>query len=127
MIDVVAAVIERDGKVLLGQRPAGKRHGSMWEFPGGKVHEDESFRDALGRELKEELELELTHAGEVLFSVQDPGSEFLIHFVRCEAEGEPSAVEHEAVRWMHRAETVETELAPADRSFVERWRELERL
>lgn len=54
--DVAAAVIEqRDGQFLLAQRPAGKVYAGYWEFPGGKVHADESPRDAVARELEEEL------------------------------------------------------------------------
>ena len=55
MTTVVAAVIERDGQVLIGQRPAGKRHALKWEFPGGKVEPGESPENALRRELEEEL------------------------------------------------------------------------
>jgi len=55
MTTVVAAVIERDGQVLIGQRPAGKRHGLKWEFPGGKVEPGEAPERALRRELEEEL------------------------------------------------------------------------
>jgi len=55
MTTVVAAVIERDGQVLIGQRPAGKWHALKWEFPGGKVEPGESPEAALRRELEEEL------------------------------------------------------------------------
>jgi 8-oxo-dGTP diphosphatase len=55
MTTVVAAVFERDGQVLIGQRPAGKRHGLKWEFPGGKVEPGEAAEAALRRELEEEL------------------------------------------------------------------------
>jgi len=58
MTTVVAAVIERDGQVLIGQRPAGKRHALKWEFPGGKVEPGESAQDALRRELEEELAIQ---------------------------------------------------------------------
>lgn len=48
-------IIRADGHVLLQKRPAGKPHAGLWEFPGGKVESDENQRDALARELKEEL------------------------------------------------------------------------
>src|SRR5580765_1239531 len=54
-MDVVAAIIERDGKVLICQRKAGQRHAGKWEFPGGKVEPGEEFSSALARELAEEL------------------------------------------------------------------------
>ena len=62
MLRVVAAVIERDGLILIGQRPPGKSHALEWEFPGGKVEPGESPRAALARELREELEIE-AHIG----------------------------------------------------------------
>lgn len=54
---VVAAVIERDGLILIGQRHANKWHGLKWEFPGGKVEPGETPAAALGRELEEELSI----------------------------------------------------------------------
>lgn len=54
MIEVVAAIIERDGKILLAQRPAQSDQAGLWEFAGGKVEPDESQRQALVRELREE-------------------------------------------------------------------------
>ena len=54
-MEVVAAVIERDGQILIGQRKARGRHGLKWEFPGGKVEPGEELRAALARELREEL------------------------------------------------------------------------
>jgi 8-oxo-dGTP diphosphatase len=54
---VVAAVIERDGNVLIGQRRFGEPHGGRWEFPGGKMEPHEEPRGALARELEEELSI----------------------------------------------------------------------
>jgi mutator protein MutT len=62
VVEVVAAVIERDGPagklVLIGQRKPGGRHGGKWEFPGGKVEPREEPRAALARELREELAID---------------------------------------------------------------------
>ena len=65
MTTVVAAVIERDGQVLIGQRPAGKRHGLKWEFPGGKVEPGEAAEAALRRELEEELGIQAVIGGQM--------------------------------------------------------------
>jgi len=65
MTTVVAAVIERDGQVLIGQRPAGKWHALKWEFPGGKVEPGESPEDALRRELEEELGIQAVIGGRI--------------------------------------------------------------
>jgi len=61
MIEVVAAIIERDGKILLAQRPAQSDQAGLWEFAGGKVELDESQQQALVRELNEELGIEGTY------------------------------------------------------------------
>lgn len=62
-VEVVAAVIQRgDGSFLLAQRPAGKAYAGYWEFPGGKVEQEESPAQALQRELREELGIEVTLA-----------------------------------------------------------------
>jgi len=117
-IPVVAAVIRRGGAVLLGLRPAHKRHGSMWEFPGGKVLDGESLGDALARELREELGVRVSRGAPALFVARDPGSPFEIHFVPVEIEGTPRAVEHQEVRWVALADLASLPLAPADRRFV---------
>ncbi len=120
-IRVAAAVIRRGGRFLLGLRPRAKRHGGRWEFPGGKLDPGETLADALRRELREELALELTSAGGSLFVAQDPGSPFEVHFVAAEASGEPEALEHEEVRWISPAEGEKLDLAPSDRAFFEQY------
>jgi len=62
-IDVVAAVIERDGRILIARRPAASHLGGLWEFPGGKRHPGESAEAALVREIREELDAALAGDG----------------------------------------------------------------
>lgn len=114
---VVAAVLVRDGRVLLCRRPLAKRHGGLWELPGGKVHAGESDEAALRRELAEELGLELERAGETLAEIADPGSPFVVRFLRADARGEPEAREHLAVEWVAIAAAPSYPLAPSDRGF----------
>lgn len=116
---VAAAVVRRDDAVLVCRRPVVKRHGGLWEFPGGKLHAGESFRDALCRELREELGVELVSTGETLLVEHDPGSPFEIHFIEAAIEGEPRALEHEEVRWISIAACRDLAFAPSDRVFVE--------
>jgi 8-oxo-dGTP pyrophosphatase MutT (NUDIX family) len=74
------------------------------------------------RELAEELEIELTELVSYLGSEEDPGSEFVLHFVEVVAAGEPAAVEHDEVAWVRLQDVERYALAPGDRSFIERWR-----
>jgi 8-oxo-dGTP diphosphatase len=59
---VAVALVDADGRVLLAQRPAGKAMAGLWEFPGGKIHPGESPEAALIRELKEEIDIDVTEA-----------------------------------------------------------------
>ena len=115
---VVAAVIERGNRVLIAQRPPQKRHGYMWEFPGGKVETTESDLDALQRELSEELGLRVISTLPAMAALEDPGSEFLIVFVPVVAEGEPECREHLAILWASWYELTALPLAPTDHRFV---------
>lgn len=117
-VEVLAAVIRSGGRLLVGRRPRTKRHGGLWEFPGGKLLEGESRAQAAERELREELGVRLVRLGRTLHSRRDPGSPFLIHFVEAEIEGEPVAREHEELRWVPPAELEALDLAPADAAFA---------
>lgn len=122
-IEVVAAVIQRGERVLAFRRAAHKRHGGLWEFPGGKVEPGEDDRAALARELLEELQVEVD-VGELLWAGVVPGGaglEIDIRFYRCRvAAGEPvlGPDDHDAVRSLSRAELPDLEWAPGDRQFV---------
>lgn len=118
-VDVVAALLQRNGKFLLCRRPEEKRHGGLWEFPGGKVDPGESFRDALRRELEEELRLVVSDSGHPLASIPDESSGLLIHFIPTEAGGNPEPLEHSSVDWVRPSKAQEYSLAPADQAFVE--------
>lgn len=116
---VLAAVIERNGNYLICQRPAKKRHGRLWEFPGGKVKTGETHFEAAHRELAEELDVRVLSVGSPLFSIADPGSEFVIEFVPTAIHGSPQCLEHMDLRWMVLRDLPTLELAPSDRQFVD--------
>ncbi len=118
MIRVLAAVIERDGRFLVCQRPVHKRYGGLWEFPGGKVEEGETDFDAASRELAEELGVRVVEVGEVEFSVRDPGTDFMIEFLRVQIEGEPEYLEHAVHAWVTREELRALPLAPSDGRYA---------
>jgi mutator protein MutT len=117
--NVLAAVIERDGNYLVCQRPAHKRHGSLWEFPGGKVEAGETHFQAARRELAEELDVRVLSVAAAIFAVADPGSEFLIEFVPTTIDGSPKCLEHTDLKWMSLPDLPSLELAPSDRRFVD--------
>ena len=120
-IRVVAAVVEHENRYLVCQRPLHKHHGGLWEFPGGKVHSGESDADAVVRELSEELAVQTTRIGDVLFTAEDPGAEFEINFVSATIEGTPILREHIALAWLSPAELRDLPLAPSDQAFVAGW------
>lgn len=117
-IHVVAAVILRDGRYLVCRRPPEKRHGGLWEFPGGKVDRSETRTQAVRRELAEELGLEALEVGLVLFTSADEGAPYLIEFIETVAEGAPVLHEHSEIGWFTAAELVTLPLAPADARFA---------
>lgn len=113
-IRVLAALIARDGRWLLGLRPDGKRHAGQWEFPGGKVEPGESDAEAMARELREELDLTLVSLGAERFVQRDGDSPFEITFVEVTVSGTPRALEHAALAWVSAEELAHYPLAPSD-------------
>jgi 8-oxo-dGTP diphosphatase len=117
LIRVLAAVIRRGDRYLVCRRPAHKRHGGCWEFPGGKLEPGETLLEAARRELKEELRIEVLSAGEPLYRRQDADSPFLIEFVEVQIRGVPRALEHDEIRWLNAQELRSLNLAPSDQAF----------
>ena len=122
-MDVVAAVIERDGQVLICQRKRGGRHELKWEFPGGKVEAGEHPRDALARELNEELAIR-ARIGEQIdhHEVQyGNGPRIQLHFFRVtEFSGEPVNTEFESIAWERKANLPQYDFLEGDVEFVRR-------
>ena len=119
LVRVLAAVIERNERYLICKRPAHKRHGGLWEFPGGKIEMGESDHDAASRELREELGVTVTFVSEAVFKRQDEGSVFSIEFMPVEIVGDPQDIEHTAHSWVQAEDLLSFNLAPSDRIFVE--------
>lgn len=122
MLEVVAAVIERQGRYLLCQRPQGKHHGGLWEFPGGKVRSGEALAEALARELQEELSLRVTCSPVLVSRIVD--GPLAISFFAVSTRGEPRLHEHSALAWAALPELCSYLLAPCDGRFVQElvWR-----
>ncbi|AUU85145.1 pyrimidine (deoxy)nucleoside triphosphate diphosphatase [Leclercia adecarboxylata] len=115
-LDVVCAILERDGKILLAQRPLHADQPGLWEFAGGKVEAGETQPAALVRELREELGIEACPA-EYIASHQREVSQRLINLHAwhvAEFTGTPEARYHSQLVWCSPHEALDYDLAPAD-------------
>jgi 8-oxo-dGTP diphosphatase len=125
MVEVVAAVIMRDGKILIGQRKRGGRHPLKWEFPGGKVEPGEEPRAALTRELREELNVEAL-IGEELDSYEvsyRDGFRFMLHFYRVtQFQGELRNLDFEQIAWEKPERLSDYDFLEGDVTFVSKLR-----
>ena len=120
-IEVVAAVIEREGRILIARRPAALHLGGLWEFPGGKQKPDEGARHALEREIREELGVGVT-VGPLLETVDwtYPEKRVRLSFFRCAIEGEPRALEGQEIAWVAPSDLPRYQFPPADAALVAR-------
>lgn len=125
MTEVVAAVIEREGRVLICQRPAHKARGLLWEFAGGKVEPGETKAQALARECREELGITV-EPGEVFLEVTHAYPDLTVHLTVLRAglaAGEPQLLEHADLRWVTAAELPGFAFCPADAAIVQKLRQ----
>ena len=118
---VVAAIIERDGEILICQRRKDDSHALKWEFPGGKVELGESPQEALERELEEELAIQARIGPQLACSThQYPGRApmELVFFSVREFHGEPVNRAFEQFRWERPARLVEYDFLEADAAIL---------
>lgn len=119
---VTAGLILQDGKLLITQRREGSFHGLLWEFPGGKVEEGEGPEQALQRELKEELgiEVKVERVFDVVFSA-DPIHPLLLLAYWCSIEkGSPQPIGCRDLQWVSLQELQGLSMPPADQSLRNR-------
>lgn len=120
-IEVVAAIIIRDGKLFATQRGYGEWK-DWWEFPGGKIEPEESQEDALKREIREELATEI-EVGTLLSTVEYdyPKFHLTMHCYLCTIiSGELLLLEHEDARWLTTDELDSVKWLPADKDVIEK-------
>jgi 8-oxo-dGTP diphosphatase len=115
-------VVRRGGKILIAKRPAGKHLAGFWEFPGGAVEPGETAEQAVVRELREELGLEVTVTGRGGALDWDYGTKQVhLDVFLCEAApGEPKAIQCDEVRWVEPAELRRFRFPPANAPLLER-------
>jgi 8-oxo-dGTP diphosphatase len=121
MTTVVAAVIEREGRVLIAQRKRTGQHPLKWEFPGGKVEAGEEPEAAVVRELEEELGIAARVEGEIMrYEYQYPGrAVILLIFYRVSGfAGEPRNLDFERIAWVERASLRDYDFLEGDAEFI---------
>lgn len=121
------ALVDRDGRVLLAQRPKGKPMADLWEFPGGKLGKDETPEAALIRELREELGIETDASclAPIAFASSDLGDFHLLMplFVCRKWSGTPVALEHQALSWVRPGALLDFDMPDADRPLAAQLRD----
>ncbi len=119
MLEVVAALIWRNGKFLICQRPADKKRALLWEFVGGKKEQGESLQEALKRECKEELDISV-EVKDVFCQVTHEYPDVTVHLTLFNAEtaDEPKMLEHNDMRWIAPSEIDDFEFCPADEDIL---------
>lgn len=123
---VTAAVIERDGKILIARRKAGDRFGGLWEFPGGKIEAGESPKQCLRRELREELGVE-AEVEEFLAASRYDYGDFEVELLafRVALLGEVFRLnDHDEIRWVRPEDLRHYAFPEADAPIVRRLAEL---
>ncbi len=123
-IDVSAALIFYNGKILITQRHANAHLGGLWEFPGGKREAGETFEACLVREIREELEIEIS-VGKLFEKITHAYAEKTVHlkFFICELlSGEPQTLGCAAFKWIGKPELANYEFPAADARLLEKLR-----
>jgi len=119
-IEVVAAVIKKDGRVFATQRGYGDFK-DFWEFPGGKIEPGESPEDALKREIKEELDADISVDSFLQTVEYDyPKFHLILHCYLCSLDSNHiPLLEHESARWLSADELASVDWLPADLSVIQ--------
>jgi 8-oxo-dGTP diphosphatase len=119
---VTAAIIRQRGKVLITRRPVDKPHGGLWELPGGKLHDGESPPEALQRELREELGIDVMVEDifEVVYHRYEQGAVLILAYLCRWLDGELQHLEVDDHRWIFPRESALYPMLAADQPIFER-------
>jgi 8-oxo-dGTP diphosphatase len=120
---VSAAIVERDGRVLVTRRQPGVHLEGLWEFPGGKCEAGETLDQCLRREMREELGVDVEVGAELFTVAHDYRDRRVeLHFLRCAFEGDPVPQLGQELRWMTRDDLDPAAFPPADAELIRRLR-----
>ncbi|MCI8348536.1 MAG: (deoxy)nucleoside triphosphate pyrophosphohydrolase [Firmicutes bacterium] len=122
MVKVVAALIWKEDRFMICQRPAHKARGLLWEFVGGKVEQGETDEEALIRECKEELDIEIG-TKDIFMSLVHKYPDMEINLILFNAyikRGEPKLLEHKDIKWITTDEIPEYDFCPADEEILKK-------
>ncbi len=119
-IIVCAAIANKENKILLARRKAGKILGGLWEFPGGKLEHGEELEAALKRELREELSIDVAITELALIKPYryDHGAVLILFYLADFRGGEIKLVDHDDVRWLDVNEITKFKLLPANEEMI---------
>jgi len=120
MIDVVAAVIKKNNLYFIAQRNRNKHFAYHWEFPGGKVDNQETFENALKREIKEELSINIRVFNHIASEKhKDEKIDVNVHYFLCEPLNENIILsEHEDMKWLHKNDLTQFKMPPGDSKII---------
>ena len=120
MTNVVAAIITQNNTYLIVQRNKNKHLGLKWEFPGGKVNDNESFEEALSREIKEELNVEINIQRKFAEEkYKDEKIDIVLHYYLCSLKsGTIELNEHENLAWVEKKEFNQYDFAEGDGNIL---------
>ncbi|MBO8137274.1 MAG: (deoxy)nucleoside triphosphate pyrophosphohydrolase [Desulfotomaculum sp.] len=122
MIKVAAAIIIKDGLVLIAKRKEGEKLAGKWEFPGGKIEDGESPEECLQREIMEELQINISigeYFGDSVYHYQH-GTIHLLAYLAYWNGGKLMPTVHQEVRWVTPGEMLKYEFSPADIPLVKK-------
>ena len=120
MTNVVAAIIKKDNHFLIVKRNRKKHLGLKWEFPGGKVQENETFEEALIREIKEELNIKISLQDKIAEEkYKDEKIDIILHYYLCsQNHGTIKLSEHENLAWVKKKDFEKYDFAEGDGNIL---------
>lgn len=123
MIEVTAAIIEKNDRILIARRKRGKEQAGYWEFPGGRIEKNETAENCLERELREELSVEteiVDFIGVSIYEYSDKTIKLIAFTVKIKS-GELKIIDHDKFEWILVEDIANYKFSPADIPLIEKY------